>query len=415
MRPLKSQRILLDGTYLQTKRQAQYPIPYRKPNFNNNVLFTVRNRYLPIIDWHKVQRAACARRIVCLVNLCVIVLLAWQMISIMRFGGDSHTTESVLQTKRNDELPYPLNLARWVPWAVESMDETAAIGGPGYSTVRAGTFRNKYPSTIIAGSGTFDAVYVVTSARCGKQWETFQRLSEAHGIPVTRWIQSDARKISFAAPPIPLAGGITGGSRAATAILKRQLAYMDAHRRVWRRVIDMRQQRVLVIDDSLFPTPRLLRLLPATLADIDTESVAQQTPWHFVFLRRSLSPKLHPGHREAIWTVNSRYGHTVTIANVSHGAGAYVLSLDGANFLLEHITAFRAPLDVEIGLLQHDHRSNFTALSMCNDVSDTPFCPKMIQDISTRKSVSLECTWRRAHELQTAGEFVELVTAKRSH
>lgn len=414
MRLLKSQRTLLDGTYLDANRKAQKSSSINKPKFGNFSL-VAPNAYLSIIDWHKVQRAARGRRIVCLVNLSVIVLLAWQLISIVRLGGDSRMAQNVLQTKRNDELPYPLNLARLVPGKMKPLDETLAIAGPGYSTVRAGTFRNKYPSTTIAGSGTFDAVYVVTSARCGKQWEVFRKLCEAHGIPSIRWIQTDARRISFAAPPVPLAGGVTGGSRAATAVLKRQLAYTDAHRRLWRRVIDMRQQRVLVIDDTLFPTPRLLRLLPATLSDIDTESVARQTPWHFIFLRRSLLPDMHPGQREAIWTVASRYDHKVTLANVSHGAGAYVLSLDGAIFLLNHVTVFRAPLDVEMGLLQHEHRSNFIALSLCSDTSDAPFCPKMIQDISTGKSSSLECTWRRAQELQTAGGFVELVVAKRSH
>lgn len=426
MRSLKHQRIPLNAKYLPSSLNQKRSYPCPKHGTGPSAIFrTVRDIVSSAIDWHEMERALRARRVVCMVNFAIMAVLIWQFSSIARLRGDSNILVSVLRKKQITDLPYPLRMARAATHSggMDTGEEQvlAKIGGPGYVSIRAGTFRNKYPSITISGGGTFDAVYVITSGRCERQWDAFRYLATSYALPLVKWELMDARRISLAAPPVPIASDATmhfshSNNRALASILKRQIAYMDAHQRLWRQVIDTGKQRVLVIDDTLFPTQRLLRSLPPTMSNIDTESVARRTPWHFIFLRRqgllaSASRDVHSKRQENVWTLNPKYKHAITIANVSHGVGAYILSLDGAKYLSKNIVSFRAPLDVEIGLIQLEHRENFVALSACNNDVPTPFCPEMILDISKKGMTSFDCGWRRTQEAQTAGNFDKFITA----
>lgn len=360
-------------------------------------------------------------------------------------------------------LPYPLNLlpvsGRMIPI---TMTDTIIDGGgpyhhhhqqvaqqhfgaggnlfPGYVGLRKGTFRDRYPSTTVNGTGTFDAIFVLSSSRCARHLKKFRGKAKERGLLIEPWAISTS--VSISDPPLPLAGndgsairgGGIGGSSAklVPAVLWRELAYTDAQVRLWRHVLNAGLQRVLILDETLFPTKRLLGMLPTMMVGVDTESVARAQPWHIVYLRRTVLRRKYDNDdsnnnnnydelSESIWSwsiVGS--GHNkrqmpVTIANVSHGAGAYILSMNGAQFLLDHVTSFAAPLDIQFGMLQRQYPNQFIALSVCEAQHDKPFCPDNTMDISQPRlnddpeSVSFDCTWRRSQEAQTANEFAEML------
>lgn len=396
---------------------------YRDATAKSKLFRFCNVRALPFtFDAQRLWKIACDKRLVGFINFVVILLLVWQLISIVRLKGDSNMMVKVLSHMKSDDLPYPLNIAKlamqphaFVMSKASSANSSAPKLWPGYAEIRSATFRSRYPSSSISGSGTFDGIYVLTNSRCEQQWELFQQLANNFSLSYVRWPQLDSRQVQLSNPPLPLSTlvskQIAGNNRAVLSILKRQIAYLDSHRRIWKNVIQTGRQRVLVTDDTLFPKPRLLRSLPSTMTNIDQESVARQTPWHFIFLRRQvqgiqMKRKSHRRRREPMWTVNPKYKHDVVIANISHGVGSYVLSLQGAKFLLSHVKRYRVPLDVEIGLLQKEQSAKFMALSACNNDDLRPFCPEIIRDISnSRGSGTFDCVWRRLQETQTADGF----------
>jgi len=347
------------------------------------------------------------RSVLNVVNRIVLVLLAWQLLTIVLLQwGFSRIRDSVKQ----GNLPYPLDLVLEVHRGnLTSSPSKSTPLFPGYAMVKQGTFRDRYPSTTLQGTGTFDEIMVVTSPKCEHQWEEFQKKANLASLSYLKWPQTDQRHMSLRSPPLEVAPEAlrdsATGNRAVISILKRQIGYLDAHRRLWDYVVKTGKQRVLVLDDTLFPTDRLLNSFPSLMTNIDQESVARQEPWHFVFLRR----RRHAGHgnmEEAVWSMNTVYNHAVVQANMSHGAGAYVLSLHGARWLLEHVKRYRVPLDVEIGLLQREFPTEFVALSACNNDLNTEFCPEVVMDISSQHSkLIFDCVWRRLQERRTAGLF----------
>lgn len=312
---------------------------------------------------------------------------------------------------------------------------------PGYAGLRKGTFRDRYPSTTVNGTGTFDAIFVLSSSRCARHLKRFRGKAKERGLLVEPWAISTS--VSISDPPLPLAGndgsairggGIGSSAMLVPAVLRRELAYTDAQVRLWRHVLNAGLQRVLILDETLFPTKRLLNMLPTMMVGVDTESVARAQPWHIIYLRRTVLRRRYENDdsnnyndddddalSESIWSWSnvgsgqSKRQMPVTIANVSHGAGAYILSMNGAQFLLDHVTSFVASLDVQFGMLQRQYPNQFIALSICEAHHDKPFCPDNIMDISQPRpnddaeSVSFDCTWRRSQEAQTASGFAEML------
>lgn len=361
------------------------------------------------------QRTLSKRPVVGLINLCVLFILSWQMLSILRMGSDVDLPSRMLDMMKLDELPYPLNIVAQVHRKNITVSPfEARVQFPGYVKVQDGTFRNKYPSTKLEGTGTFDDIFVITSEKCEQQWAEFQTKANAVPLQYTRWLQMEARHISLTDPPLPMAPGstidISTGKKMVKSNLKRQLAYLDAHRRLWQFIVDTAKQRVLIIDDTLFPNNRLRRSLPAMLTNIDQESVARQMNWHFIFLRRQV---LSSEQREPMWTMNSVFNHAVVHANVSFGAGAYILSQEGARFLAKHVTRYRAPLDIEVGQLQSEFPKEFVALSACNNDAPVPFCPEIMSEITTyRTAHTTSCAWRRLQEKRMASSVPHFLSSK---
>lgn len=308
-------------------------------------------------------------------------------------------------------LPYPADIALRSktkissPYEVVWWNHSVLQENPGYAEIRPGTFWPNYPSD--NASHTFDAIHVITNEKCPKQWKEFYQRAKAAKLPSTQWPVMSYKRISFSNPPLPIRDSIlteqTAGGRVVASVLKRQISYLQAHRSIWRHVSSSsKQQRVLVIDDSLFPSDRLQRLAPSLFDQIDQESLALQTSWHIVNFRRKLqTPPASSLEDETVWCSNPRYNHAVVRAGPSFGAGMYALSAEGARWLLDHVKEFRASMDIEFALLQKEYPDEFVMLSACNNDELSDFCPEISEDISVgdqTKTQHFECVWRRLQE-----------------
>lgn len=308
-------------------------------------------------------------------------------------------------------LPYPVDLALRSrtpissPYEVVWSNNSVLQERAGYAEVRPGTFRPAYPTEDVSHS--FDDIHVITNEKCPKQWIEFQRRAREAKLPATQWPVMSYKRISFSEPPLPVHKTVltehSAGGRVVASVLKRQISYLLAHRSIWSHVASSsRQQRVLIIDDTLFLNERLRRIIPSMFNQIDQESLAFQSSWHIVNFRRKLqnSPSTSL-QNEAVWCSNPRYNHAVVRANPSFGAGMYALSAEGARWLLDHIQEYRAPMDIEFAQLQKEFPEEFVMLSACNNDEPTDFCPEITEDISVNgqsKTQHFECVWRRLQE-----------------
>ncbi|KAI0565878.1 hypothetical protein FGB62_14g118 [Gracilaria domingensis] len=378
---------------------AACPAPFRKKEGKRSLI------------WHTWIQNLRSKRVVCTLNLIVFIILSLHMTLLLRFHLDGHVPDTILASVPADQLAHPMDIIAQVRNRKIKFSREVDIHTPGYVHTRLATFRSKYPSENIEGSGTFDDVFVITSEKCTAQFKETERLAHEAGISITKWGFDEGRHVNLDIPSVPISEStlrkLKGLKGRDLSVMRKHILYFDAHRRLWAHVNATGKQRCLVIDDSLFPTTRLLKSLPSVLSDADQESVARQKPWHYMFLRRQIihhESKVKK-RKEPIWVMNSKYKHAVVLANVSHGASAYVLSLDGAFFLQKHVTEFREPLDIEIGLVQREFRNQFVALSACNNDVQTPFCPEMIADISHHSAKAHNCLWRRLYERWTARDF----------
>jgi hypothetical protein len=350
-----------------------------------------------------VGRILARRQTLGIINLITTVFLLVQWFGVIRRLATTVPFSNAFSLPLS-QLSYPVDIAiqsrsRRLPQAADLNQSRLA----GYSEVRSGTFRSRYPSNKL--SDVFDEVFVITNPKCPSQWDTFQSHAMHAGLKVRQWPVMPFRRISLASPPIPLARSASlddrGGNKQAVSILKRQVSYLDAHRRIWQHVTETRKQRVLILDDSIFPSDRLRQLLPTLFNNVDQESIAGQTPWHLVTFRRKTArwntSSTQPP--EAAWCSNPHYNHAVVRARPSYGSGMYAISIGGAFWMLEHVREYRAPMDVEIALLQKENEEEFVALSACNNDEPREFCPDLAEDISlARTKHNFECSWRRLHE-----------------
>lgn len=299
--------------------------------------------------------------------------------------------------------PRPVDLAmqaraRQYPPADNASNYRHSVGFSGF---QAGTFRGKYPAVHL--KDVFDDIHVLTNPRCPDQTAAFQSRVAPTELAVTYWETMAMKDVRLDDPPIMLRPQAyhdpLTGAKMVLSILKRQVAYTATHIQIWRQQVRLRKSRSLIIDDSLFPRDRLLKQMPALFNQIDQESLAGQTPWHVVTFRRKVSEASLADQAEDVWCSNPRYNHPVVRAAPSYGAGMYAVSLAGAEWLLKHVHSYRAPLDIELALLQREYPDEFVVLSACNNDQIRDFCPDIVKEIPVTDSKHhFECLWRRLQE-----------------
>lgn len=333
----------------------------------------------------RVSGLLCNRSFIAVINIVVVLILSW------------NTSRLIIRAlpKREQVIPHSGRSSFTEPSILQSHQNK------GFVNIRQASFRDKYPSTSLSQFGTFDAVYVITNSKCGL-WGEVERRANLAQLPVKSWPMVRWKSISLENPPVRLSPDVRKRlnlrKRTAVKTLKRQLAYLDAHRGIWQVVANKSIQRALVLDEAFFPSKRLLASLPPTMSNIDIESIAQQKPWHIVQFRLVRAR----AHEAVPWSMNPKYHHPVVRANASLGAGMYALSTSGAQYLLQHVNEYRAPLDVEFGLLQAED-VNFVALNACNNNRPRPFCPEMVDVLEGRDS--MECLWHRFWETKNIKVF----------
>jgi len=325
-------------------------------------------------------------------------------------------------------LPHPLDIALRVAHGNLKWNPPIANFLPGYGTMRPGTFRDKYPSERMTEHNTFDEIFVITNERCHKQLLEFKTRANAANLKYTVVQAVSGREVDLAfdtpassssslsmsnkdAVTTAGAGAVLGVNvtvdvanltKVEVALLKRQVGYAMTHRKIWEGAKMKNRQRILVIDDTLFPKERLLRMLPNVMTRVDQESVAGAQPWHVLYLRRvvmdedwvSMNETFWEGDEE-VWCANGR--DPVVRAKPSYGAGMYAMSANGIELMLDVFTEYRVPIEVQLAQIQRERPRGMIALSLC--AAANPNCADLVMEISIPESSNAyECMWRRVHD-----------------
>lgn len=101
--------------------------------------------------------------------------------------------------------------------------------------------------------------------------------------------------------------------------------------------------------------------------------------WHYMYLRRW--PLQYVGDEE-VWLEGQTSGRVLTIAHPSWGTAAYALSRAGIEWLVNTVTVYQRPLDVQLAKFQSDFPlTKFVALSACDRDHFQVLCPENVQII----------------------------------
>lgn len=225
-------------------------------------------------------------------------------------------------------------------------------------------------------SGVFDGAYMIGLQRCEERWEAGLRWAARTGLELTQVHATEFDDVSLTHPPIPV---INLPNR--TWATAGQVGCTASHIRVWRDAFVRNLTRVLVLEDDVHLTDRLVRDMPSLLQAADAGAAIRGVDWHYMYLRAyathvfdHLPPPWHPSEPRL------RY------AAPAWGTAAYVLSAAGVRLLLTRITAYTHPLDVQIERLQlglDTQGARFVALDTCDPQEKGAHgCPENVQELS---------------------------------
>lgn len=391
----------------QGSKSSSATLPTTQGSCNSNhQLFVTRKSSFTIMDWCNLWRN---KKIVGILNLFVFAFLTFQTVTLFLsflLAAPITITGNISQShKFSTSVKKYLNnithTARRKDWH------------PGYAYVRPGTFRQRYPSIQLDGKHTFDEIYVIKNSRCDRQTELFREYASMHSLSFLEWRESEPREMLLSNPPISLSHLVSESVAHSQSnfrkSLKRHIAYLDTHRKVWAHILQNKHERSMVIDDSLFLPSLFLRELPSILTNLDQESLAKQEPWHLLLMHTSrqgyCQSKQSFQPNTEVWVRSAKSHYTITSSNVSRGTGAraYIITLAGAKFLSDHVVRYRTNLESEIELLRDDYRDSFNVLEACKQDIGQACCITPSYGIVTPELKTLDdCSWRRHDELTSS-------------
>mmetsp|Transcript_39296 Transcript_39296/g.155889 ORF Transcript_39296/g.155889 Transcript_39296/m.155889 type:complete len:305 (-) Transcript_39296:358-1272(-) len=215
-----------------------------------------------------------------------------------------------------------------------------------------------------------DKVYVINRDACTARWETSKKFAEAIGVELTRFKAYEPTKEELLNPP----DGISVRGLKHDYLTTGMLGVYVSHRRIWRLVVENNFEKVMVLEDDVFPTNQTWLHLPGLLQHADEAQKFHNKSWHYMFLRRNALGNVK---MEKTWSL-SPLGHPVTIATPSWGTAAYIISLAGARYLWSASREGQYPLDVQIAEIQKKNKDEFITLSACWNDQFQPTCPETV-------------------------------------
>lgn len=220
-----------------------------------------------------------------------------------------------------------------------------------------------------------DCIYVIGMEQCEDRWNRIYKWAKRHDLHITPTYATRYNEIDMSKPPIPVSG-----IAKKDIVMAGQVACTTSHIRTWRDAYSKNFSKILVLEDDVRMSPKLISRFPRLLSLADQGSATRHgDPWHFIYLR--MYPTLYNATRE-------RWHEELQTAHPGWGTAAYVLSSAGIRFLLTRITAYSHPLDVQLERLQRGKDTlgaKFVALDACEDDEDGEYplaCPENIRELS---------------------------------
>ncbi|GJD11604.1 hypothetical protein Gasu2_57350 [Galdieria sulphuraria] len=245
-----------------------------------------------------------------------------------------------------------------------------------WSIVESSSQANHIPSETIP----FSHIYVLNRNSCSERWQLMQEKAASFHFPLTRFPATDFSEFTLDNPPVSISHAKVAGF--SSSVTTGQVACTYSHMRIWNDILKHQYPVVLILEDDVFFTKEGIERLPSIMKAVEMGSKVHQKPWHWIFFRRHALGNIQ---LEKVWYLedNSTDSNAITIACSSWGTSAYALSLQGAQFLIEHIQEYIMPLDVQIAQLQEDLGEEFVTLSACkNGPYYTAPCPETVEEFT---------------------------------
>lgn len=224
----------------------------------------------------------------------------------------------------------------------------------------------------------FDHAYVLTTEKCEFRADLIQKRASKHGIILERIYGIPSENFTLDDPPIPIMGMPVNDT-----VTTGQVGVAEAHMRIWKDAWAKGYNTTLIVEDDVFPSEEISSHLPDIFQMIQGAAIVHERPWSVIVFRRS---PLQQVQNEAVWSPLLD-GQNVTVAAPSWWAAAYIVSRSGLRFLLDHVTHYSHPIDVEMSKLQANY-SDFVVLSLCrNGDSDDVYknCPSSATELTTEE------------------------------
>eukprot|EP00190_Bangiopsis_sp_CCMP1999_P001326 CAMPEP_0198729944 /NCGR_PEP_ID=MMETSP1475-20131203/21918_1 /TAXON_ID= ORGANISM="Unidentified sp., Strain CCMP1999" /NCGR_SAMPLE_ID=MMETSP1475 /ASSEMBLY_ACC=CAM_ASM_001111 /LENGTH=402 /DNA_ID=CAMNT_0044492675 /DNA_START=55 /DNA_END=1266 /DNA_ORIENTATION=+ len=218
----------------------------------------------------------------------------------------------------------------------------------------------------------FSKILVMNQDNCVKRWNSVQQWAKVMQLDVTRFSAVHNAEIDIFAPPSDISIELDF-----PYITPEQVGRYYSHFRIWKLIVERGYSRVLVLEDHIRLHGDVLQKMPQLFEKVDQAAEEKGKPWHYMFFGRYALK----GDNEEKWC-DGPSGTPVTIASPSWGHAAYAITNEGARFLLEKISVYRKPLDVQISELQDG--KTFIALSACNNDEVAKLCPENVYKVDSR-------------------------------
>jgi len=234
----------------------------------------------------------------------------------------------------------------------------------------------------------FSRIYVLNRNSCVERWQLMQYKAALYDMPLTRFPATDFSEFTLDDPPISISHAQVAGF--STSVTTGQVACTYSHMRIWKDILEHEYPIVMILEDDVFFTKEAVERLPAIMKAVEMGSQLHGKPWHWIFFRRHAVGDIQ---HEKVWYTEVNSSNKITIACPSWGTSAYALSLQGAQFLTQHIQEYIMPLDVQIAHLQEQFGEEFVTLSACKNGADyTAPCPETTEEFPEKGSCSFSAS-----------------------
>lgn len=228
-------------------------------------------------------------------------------------------------------------------------------------------------------SDILDHAYTLTTRHCSFRADQIQKRADKYGIALEKFYGVHSSEFSLRNPPIPIRD-VPKDDWVSTG----QVGIFLSHLQVWRDALEKGYRNVFINEDDVFFSDSIGSRFMDIYQLIQGAASVHNRSWSMMVFRRNPAYEVK---WEEKWSPLLN-GYNVTIAGPSWGCGAYILSRQGMEFLVDHTDHYSLPIDVYLEKLQKIYPREFIILSLCNNEDENDVfksCPASAVELSDKE------------------------------